>query len=140
MVGLVVTTMSDTTIFRKHSGRVRAHKLLDLLEDVGRVLTGCCLENSEHCINITPGWQRLAKDMPRPLQSQRHLFWGNVSRTVALASCSYQKDRSESLKKSFTKVAWHLIGVCNFHEFSVGMFANISPRSYSYLMNIVQMF
>ena len=97
-------------------------------------------ENSEHCIIITRGWQRLAKDMPRPLQSKRHLFWGNVSRTVALASCSYQKDRSESLKKSFTKVAWHLIGVWNFHEFSVGMFANISPRSYSYLMNIVQTF
>jgi len=76
MVGLVVTTMSDTTIFRKHSKRVRAHKLLDLLEDVGRVLTGCCLENSEHCINITPGWQRLAKDMPRPLQSQRQFVLG----------------------------------------------------------------
>ena len=29
----------DTTIFRKHSARARAHKLLGLLEDVRRVLT-----------------------------------------------------------------------------------------------------
>ena len=107
--------MSDTTIFRKHSGRVRAHKLLDLLEDVGRVLTGCCLENSEHCVNITPGH----KDM-MATTCQRH------AKTIAIQAPFVLRKRFQDRCACFLQLPEGQVGESQEVLYQSGLASNWS--------------